>query len=328
MNRTWIVVLALSAVLVGCRKEEAPADARGRIELASLPKAEVSMDGKVVGETPLTLDASAGDHEVVLRTGGFDDFRQQVAVTSGETAAVDCVLTASDPNDPVAIAKLAAGFELGEWTEFEPVVRHRGANDADFVVPGYPRGNVRLDDLSEYRIDVGEEFETGGKLVFKKGGKVLFESAFDPEELSTKSALPEDLLKSLRPGSQVTWGFYPEKGKAKTAKFKLVKDDPRIAKRVARIEKRMAGQPEVTICQLRAQLYLNKKLYTAAYLEARRAVELSNDSEVAPSQALAVMQGAAQRMKLRNTPLWNEIERDIDAVPDRVKDRREKVSKR
>ncbi len=42
--------------------------------------------------------------------------------------------------------------------------------------------------------------------------------------------------------------------------LKLVKESAQLTKRVARIEKRMEGQPEVTLCQMRAQLYLNKKL--------------------------------------------------------------------
>ncbi|MHC4960460.1 MAG: PEGA domain-containing protein [Planctomycetota bacterium] len=316
MKRT----IALALILVGC--QQAATQETGTIQLASLPKAEVLLDGKTVGETPLTLDAAAGDHEVVLRSDGFAEQKRKVTVAAGQTAAVECVLAASDPNDPVAIAKLAQGFELGEWSEFAPEERHRGLGDADFVVPGYPRGNVRAGDLGQYRIDVGEEFEGEGKLVFKRGKKVLYEAPFDPEELVTTTSVPKAVLDNLKPGAQVTWGFYPSEGKAVTAKFKLVRDDARIAKRLARIEKQMAGQDEVAVCQLRAQLYLNKKLYTAAYLEGARAMELSKDKEEKPSQALAVMQGAAQRMKLQKTPIWEEIEQQIIAIPKRVKDRR------
>jgi hypothetical protein len=326
MKRT----IAIALLIAACGKAEKiePSTGTGTIQLAALPKAEVLVDGKVVGETPLKLQVAAGDREVVLRSEGFADHTEKVAVAADQTASVERVLKAKDPNDPVAIAKLAAGFEVGEWTEFEEVVRHRGAANADFVVPGYPRGNVRMSDLAEYRIDVGEEFEGAGKLVFKRGSKVLHEAQFDPEELITKTALPKDVLSALKPGAQVTWGFHPEKGKAVTAKFKVVKDDARIQKRLARIEKQMAGQDEIAICQVRGQLFLNKKLYTAAYLEGARALELSKDLEEKPSQALAVMQGAAQRMKLRKTPIWEEIEQQIIEIPQRVKDRRARAKKR
>jgi len=328
MKCTSTIALALTAVLVGCQQTETqekqaePAAAAGKIRLAALPNAEVSIDGKVVGETPMAVDAAAGDHEILLRSEGFEDLRRTVAVESGKTVGVDGVLIATDPTDPVAIAKLADGLEVGEMSELEPVVKHRGANDADFVVPGYPRGNVRMSDLASYRIDVGAEFDTAGKLMFKRGKKVLFESDFDPEELTTKTAVPQNVINELKTGAQVTWGFYPEKGKAQTAKFKVVKDDPRVQKRIDRIETRLAGQPEMAIAQLRAQVYLNKRLPTAAYLEGLKAVELAKGEEAPPSQALAVMQAALQKMKLRKTPLWDEVEEEIESVPDRVMDRR------
>jgi len=330
MKRTWIWTLTLAAALVGCGQGEQggkgkTAGGSGTIQLASLPKAEVLIDGKLVGETPLTHSVSAGSHEIVLRSEAFVDHKETGSVDADKTWSVDCVLKASDPNDPVAIAKLAKAFEIGEWTEFEPQVRHRGGRESSFVVALYPRGKVRLEDLSEYRIDVGDEFEAAGTLRFKRGSKVLFEAAFDPEELSTQVPVPEKVLKTLKSGAQVTWGFYPAKGKATTAKFKVVKDDPRLTKRLAKMEKRMADADEVTLCQMRAQLYLNKKLYVAAYLEARRALALAKDAETPPSQALAIMQGAAQRMNLKKTPLWDEIQGEIGRVPSRVKERRAKV---
>ena len=110
-----------------------------------------------------------------------------------------------------------------------------------------------------------------------------------------------------------------------TTKFKVVRDNPRLKKRLKQLEERMKGQPELAFCQLRAQLYLNKKLYVAAYLEGRRAVELSKGSEVPASQALTVMQNALQRMRLRKTPLWHEIEADIVRVSERVKERQRKA---
>jgi len=193
------------------------------------------------------------------------------------------------------------------------------AKSESLVVPGYPRGNVRVADLDKYRIDVGDKFNRAGKLVFKRGKRVLYEADFKPDERATLAALPDAVRQAAKPGALITWGFYPTKGKPKIAKFKVVKDDPRLSKRIARMEKQLKGKPEATIHQQRAQLLLNKKLYTAAYLEALRAVELN---PAKASRALAVMKSATQRMKLSRTPIWDEIEQGADESSKRIKARR------
>jgi hypothetical protein len=325
--RTVACLLAGLAV-VGCRQTEPHADAAaasGTLRIDALPQAEVVIDGEVAGTTPFARDLPAGDHEIVLRATGFNDHEESVVLIGGGIADIDRVLVAADPGDPEAIAKLAEGFDIGEISAFEPPVRHRGAPDTEFAVPLYPRGNVRLADLSEFRIDVGEDFDEEGKLVFRRRSNVMFETKFDPEGRSIVAPVPEDVVSALKSGAIVTWGFYPAEGKPTTAKFRVVREDTRLAKRLKSMEERMAGHPEITLAQMRAQLYLNKKLYTAAYLEARKALALSEGDEVPPTQALAVMQSAAQRMNLRRTPLWQEIEEEIEQVPARVRRRHTKV---
>ena len=234
----------------------------------------------------------------------------------------------SDPKLASLTADGSAAVPMPAWTELEGLVTHAGAKGAAFVVPGYPRGRVRMKDLAEFRIDVGEEFDTPGKLMFKRGKTVLYAVEFDPQNRIILEPVPAAVRKALKSGALVTWGFYPVKGKPRTAKFKVVKDDPRLTKRIARMEERMKNHAEVDICQLRAQLYLNKKLYTAAYLEGLRALEVNPDKAAPPAQALTVMQSATQRMKLRKTPIWDEIERDASKLPDRIKERRKRFKGR
>jgi hypothetical protein len=320
--------LLAGLAVAGCRGTGPQPDAasgRGMVRIDSLPQAEVVIDGEDAGNTPLVRDFPEGSHDIVLRAGGFRDHEESIRVVAGGIADVDRVLIAEDPGDPVAIAKLAAGLEIGELTAFEPRVRHRGAPDPEFVAPLYPRGNVRLRDLTEYRVDVGEAFRDEGRLVFRRRSQVLFATKFDPAGPSTVAPVPKKVVSALKSGAIVTWGFYPANGKPVTARFRVVRDDERIAKRLRRMEERMAGHPEVALAEMRAQLFLNKKLYTAAYLEARRALELAAGDEAPPTQALAVMQGAAQRMELRGTPLWQEIEDEIERVPARVRRRHTRV---
>lgn len=313
--------------VAGCHGTPEPdaASGRGLLRIESLPRAEVVLDGDVAGTTPFVRDLPEGPYEVVLRARGFRDHCESIELAAGGIADVDCVLVAEDPDDPVAIAKLAAGLDIGEVTAFEPPLRHGSAPDPGFVVPLYPRGNVRLGDLTEFRIDVGEAFRDEGRLVFRRRSQILFETRFDPAGQRTIAPVPDEVVSALKSGAIVTWGFFPVQGKPAAVRFRVVRDDERLAKRLQRMEERLAGHPEVTLAQMRAQLYLNRNLYTAAYLEGRRALDLAEGAAVPPAQALAVMQGAARRMDLQGTPLWQEIEEEIERVPARVRRRHTRV---
>jgi hypothetical protein len=65
------------------------APAQGSVTLYAVPSAEVSIDGHVVGHTPLgPLALPLGEHEVLFRhSAGFKD-RRRVLVKSGETVRV------------------------------------------------------------------------------------------------------------------------------------------------------------------------------------------------------------------------------------------------
>ena len=234
-----------------------------------------------------------------------------------ETAAL-ARLEGADATDPDKLAELAKAIDLEEVTGFEETARHRGTSDAAAVWVLYPRGTLLTGDIGEFRIDVGEEFETPGKLEFRRGTKVLYSAAFDPEELITRATIPDAVRESVTAkAGVVTWGFYPDKGKAITAKFTVKKRDSSLDRRLASLEKRLVGQPPVVQTQLRAQLLLNKKYYYAAWKAAAAAAE---EAESAP-QAVAIMQAALGRMKLNKTPLWAEAQALADAVPQRLRDR-------
>ena len=53
----------------------------------------------------------------------------------------------------------------------EAVAATRAFRDAKRVVPCFPRGNVRIIDLEEYRVEVGAEFEADGTLKFRRRKK-------------------------------------------------------------------------------------------------------------------------------------------------------------
>lgn len=65
------------------------AAASGTVNVNALPWAEVWLDGRHIGETPLAnVTASAGAHEIVLRHPELGEVRQTVSVKSGQSTRV------------------------------------------------------------------------------------------------------------------------------------------------------------------------------------------------------------------------------------------------
>lgn len=59
------------------------------IELKSNPDgAEISIDGKYVGNTPTTLHLSVGDHAIRFEKAGFKPWKRTLTITPGETTTI------------------------------------------------------------------------------------------------------------------------------------------------------------------------------------------------------------------------------------------------
>ncbi len=84
--------------------------------------------------------------------------------------AFSAPLSADQATDPVALAELAETLDL-ELVDPEPLARQRGgpSGDGGKVWVLYPRGNVRLGDLKDYRIDVDADWEDEGTIEFRRG---------------------------------------------------------------------------------------------------------------------------------------------------------------
>ncbi len=289
------------------------------LEVGSYPPAQVAVDGVEKGETPLKLELAPGKHTLVLRTGGFRPQNREIELDPGQRRTLDLVLIAENPSDPEALAKLAKGFELA-MANLDEIERHRGAGDEQGVLPLFPRGDVRLEDLHSFRIDVGPAFEGEGTLEWEVGGKVVHTAPFDPESLETVAEIPADVKAALRRGSKASWGFVPAgKGGKVTAEFEVV--DPDLGRRMQSIEKRLRGQPPIVMQHLRAQLYLDKGLHCAAMHEAREILSKVEQSE----KACAILQAALRAMKLTESQLWADLLGHTAKLP--RKERRERVGR-
>jgi hypothetical protein len=68
---------------------EAPTAAPARLVFASSPPAQIELDGRAIGVTPLTITASAGEHRILLRPRGLDEtFERRVQLASGTTTEI------------------------------------------------------------------------------------------------------------------------------------------------------------------------------------------------------------------------------------------------
>ncbi len=285
------------------------------LSITSSPDGEALVDGKVVGTTPIeNLAAEPGERAITIRRKGFTEWTQTVSVGPGDTSAVAANLVIADPTDPEALAAMAASLEIEPVeVEAEETLRSAGAKKA--VIPVFPRGDMRTSDLDQFRIDVTEEFEPSGKLEFRIGKKVVHSEVFDPESFATTRPFPDTVVAAMTPGKTVTWGYYPEKGKPVVTKFKIQKRNRQLERRLEKLEKRMEGQSELVRDQMMAQLWLNKRLYYAAY---RGAASVVNRAEHAP-QSLTIMQCALRRMKLEGSAAWTEIEDKVSRLPSRFR---------
>jgi hypothetical protein len=244
---------------------------------------------------------------LVAVSGGCGGREDPVAATSATAPAVSPA--SPDAAAPLTVASLAQELKI-ELTPFEEFERFRGGDDAPEVQLLYPREDVRAEDLDEFRVDVSSAFEPGGKLEFRQGKEVLFSSDFAPEDFTTSEEIPAE-VRSAKPGQAVTWGYFPEKGKPVTAQFTIVKEDPRLLEQIAKLEERVGTADSYLFTAMRAQLYLNKRLYYAAYKEAQQA--LLRGSEDA-TQAFAVIQASLRAMKLHKSALWADLRANFDGV--------------
>lgn len=64
---------------------ETQTSSAAQVEITSIPNgAEVELDGAFVGNTPTTVGASLGDHELVVKNSGFKAWHRKITVTSGK----------------------------------------------------------------------------------------------------------------------------------------------------------------------------------------------------------------------------------------------------
>jgi hypothetical protein len=296
---TCVVGLVAGLALAACGDVQ---QASGTLEVASVPTAQVAIDGTPHGTTPATIKLDAGRHEIVLSRDHFEPQTQAVEITGGDTSTVETVLMGTDPGDPEVIRALAEAFEI-DYQPFEGVERHRGSRDKDQpVVLLWPQKDVRLDGLVTFGVEVSIDYMGDGYLVFKKGRKELSRQPFTPEKVMTVAVLPTEVREAVKTGNTITWGLYfDDNRKSVTTKFKVVKNT-KVEKAIAKLERRkyFKRQPPLTQALMRAQVLHNHRLYTESLL-AHLGVVQEFPTSVQPYEGIVT---ALRRMDGDASELW------------------------
>jgi len=85
------LVIGMALVLGACgsKGDDDVAGATANVTFTSSPNADIWIDGKAGGTTPLTLALSAGSHKIAMKRNGFVEVSQALAVEAGKDITVD-----------------------------------------------------------------------------------------------------------------------------------------------------------------------------------------------------------------------------------------------
>ncbi len=173
----------------------------GNLDVSSNPDfAEIWLDGKKVGETPMLLSkVLIGQHDVVFKKKGYMDCRKTITLTEGETQAVAVEFTQKEE------VKVAPKSE----TVNTPQYQYQSKNASGTRGTNYILGGVALSKAQpmSYCLTYGYAKRLGGYVSFETNG------SFDGDDFTVK----EDGT----PDSDVNRSIYQFDGEKRTSRMNV-----------------------------------------------------------------------------------------------------------
>jgi hypothetical protein len=169
------------------------------------------------------------------------------------------------------LAELAAAHGI-QIPEFELPAATRGSRRQPDAILLWPKGDIRLDGLRSFSVEVSEEFDEKATLEFRRGRDVLYSQEFEPETLTTVSVIPLEVIEQIAVGDRITWGLrFESRRKPLTAQVKVIRH-PKAENKIEKIldDPRVQAKGAVASRLLVAQVLQNYRLYSEAlvgYLE-------------------------------------------------------------
>lgn len=189
---------------------------------------------------------------------------------------------ASAPTSDAPIASVAGADEATyvAWLKANELTRESvtpdsgtrsGRSGESSLWPLHPRGEVRLEGLQTWRVEVDPEgFIPGGHLEFRKGKEVLWrdDAEFAPSGAMAKGGLPSPVIAALKAGDTVTWGIVYGDKRDVTTTFKVVTKGTveKVEKQVERIQRDRRNQKQSPLVKQlgKNQVLVNNSLYSEA----------------------------------------------------------------
>jgi hypothetical protein len=309
--RTCGVILAavlIAMAPVSCGSTDAPEDGVAAVSppvevaLFCAPPAKVTVDGAPAGTTPSFVCLSRGTHELTFARESFRVETRRLEVVADTAISVEVELAVEDVDREAALAELARVLETDrEPLDAGPVAPRSGTGTAVTLV--WPREDVRLSELTTYRIDVDESYEGDGSLVFREGGAVISSEAFRPAGPVTVGTIPAAVTESLRTDGEVEWGltFPGDERRDVLTGFRAVQR-PEVARRAEGLEEEGLFRIQPLLVQ---HLLLADALRTAG-LSSEALQRYLAVAEVWPDSALALegVVTSARRLGLEGSDLY------------------------
>jgi hypothetical protein len=144
LTRLLILIFALVLLAGGAASQPTPGQTTGTLRVKTDTSAvQVLVDGKEVGQTPLTLrDLSSGKHTLTLLKNGYEDHLEEVEISPAQTNSIFVVmkpLNLKMPDLPVqfkVIHQHRLGTCVGVITVSAEALDYKAENDSDqFHIP-------------------------------------------------------------------------------------------------------------------------------------------------------------------------------------------------
>ena len=239
------------------------------VRVESIPRAELYVNGELVGDTPQILRIEPGAQQLVFRRERFRDHEVSVDLRRGDNPPREFNLIPTSVDDPVALREL---FEAADARiRFDPSPSRDPTPPVAAAV--YPAGAVRKQDLATLRFEILKPTEfalEGARLTVEVNGKRVHDGPFETNHLVTTTEFPRAALVNLAPGDRVRWGVG-----AFTADCAVVADDAALDAVLSELDTRLVGQAPEIRAALRAERLLRAGLATAAI---REVVDVRKDS--------------------------------------------------
>ena len=159
-----------------------------------IPGAEISVDGKVMGQTPLVIEAvPEGQHIVEIRARGKEPYRKEVLISSNERVSVNPALDApGEPKDGVLIVNASVGgaivFVDKRRRGAAPIVLHNlraGSHEIMVQSPGHDTWQTSCHASARAPCEVYAELKPTGAAVRVEANVAYARLFVDGRELGT-----------------------------------------------------------------------------------------------------------------------------------------------